>query len=55
MRTTVDEVADEDKQCLARRPCLQVRVDLVEQLLEQIEPAMNVADNICAMATDPRW
>ena len=49
-RAAIDQVADEDEQGLARRAALKLGVDLGEQILEQIEPAVDVADGIGAIA-----
>ena len=49
-RTTVDQVAEKYEQHSVRILLLDFRVDSGEQDLEQIEPAVDVADNICPPA-----
>ena len=49
-RAAVDEVADEDEQGVARRAMLQLGMNFREQLLQQVEAAVDVADGIGPVA-----
>jgi hypothetical protein len=49
MRPTIDEVAKEDEQSLPSGPLTSIPVDIREELVEQIEPAVHVADRVRAV------
>ena len=48
--TAIDQIADEHQQGLARRPAFELRVDLLQKRVEQVEPAVDIADDIGAVA-----
>src|SRR5258705_1383875 len=50
-RPTIDQIAKEYDERLGRTPRVQIAMNLVEQLVEQVEPAVDVADDIGALAT----
>ena len=50
MRPAVDQVAEEHEQDFSSRTLRPVALDLCQQLFEQIEPAVDVADDIGAVA-----
>ena len=53
MRTAIDQVADEDQGRAPRRPLGEVGLDRRQQLIEEIEPAVDVADDVAAMPARP--
>ena len=49
-RPAVDQVAEKHNDVLGRRARIDVSLDLRQHIVEQIEPAVNVADRIDAVA-----
>ena len=53
--SAIDQIAEEDEQDLAPRPSGDLAVDLGQQPFEQVEPAVDVAHDICAKTSRARW
>jgi hypothetical protein len=51
---TIDQVTDKDDQGIARRPLGKFAVDPLEKPVEQVEPAVNVADDIGSVTARAR-
>ena len=49
-RSAIDEIAEQDQRGLRRRACAIVRRDLLQQMIEQIGPAMDIADRVNALS-----
>ena len=50
VRPAVDQIAEHHQQIAARRPTLDILFDLPEQLIEQVEPPVDVAHRIGPIA-----
>ena len=55
IRAAVDEVAEEHDQRLFGSAGVDVAVDSLEQLVEQVQPAVDISHDIGDLALRPAW